>query len=236
MAIITPQFLRDNYLWGLEIYNASGTPLPDTVLENLIMAAQDRVERTLNIVIEPKEIVEMYDYYAQDYASWAYIDLYQRPVIEVIKVELVFGDQSALIIDPSWVRMSSGQGQMQLFPMWGRMGQMIITGQGLWLPIIFRQWQYAPKLWRITYRAGFVDIPQSLKEIIAKEACVSLSELFIDLVVGPSVGSQSISVDGVAQSTTLLSDHPRIKQYREDIRNFYDQVAHSFRGIDFVVA
>lgn len=236
MAVISPAFVKNNYLWGLEIYNASGSPLPDTVLENIILAAQDRVERSLNIVIEPRDIVEYHDYYVCDYVNWAYIDLYQRPVIAVHKVEMVFGDQSALVIDPSWVRLSHEKGQMQLFPTWGRMGTMIITGAGLWLPIVFRQWQYAPKLWRITYRAGFEEVPPSLKELIAKEACITLAEMFIDLVVGPSVGSQSISVDGVSQSTTLLAEHPRIKQYREDVRNFYDQVAHSFRGIDFVVA
>lgn len=236
MAVITPQFVKENYLWGMEIYSSSGAPLPDTVLENLISAAQDRVERTLNIVIEPREFVELHDYYACDYMNWAYIDLYRRPVIAVEKVELVFGDQSAITIDPAWVRLSEGKGQMQLFPVWGKMGTMIITGSGLWLPIVFRQWQYAPKLWRITYTAGFEEVPQSLKEVIAKETCISLAEMFIDLIVGPSVGSQSINVDGVSQSTTVLADHPRIKQYREDLQRFYDQVSQSFRGIDFVVA
>lgn len=236
MAVIDARFVKENYLWGMEILNSQGEPLPNTILENIIAAAQDRVERTLNIVIEPREFIEFHDYYACDYVNWVYIDLYHRPVIEVKKVELVFGDQSVVTIDPSWIKVSEGKGQMQLFPVWGKMGAMIITGSGIWLPILFRQWQYAPKLWRITYTAGFTEVPSSLKEIIAKEACITLAEMFIDLVVGPSVGSQSIAVDGVSQSTTLLAEHPRIKQYREDIARFYEEVSHSFRGIDFVVA
>lgn len=236
MAVITPDYVRNNYLWGLDIRDASGNPLPDSVLSAYIESAQDRLQRALNVQIEPRQFVEEHDYYVQDYQSWAYIDLYRRPIISIDKVEMVFTNYSVLEFNKEWVRASHGKGQIQLFPTFGALGTVMITSSGMWLPIIFRQWQYAPKLWRITYTAGFDPVPDALKELLAKMVCVNLAETFMDLVVGPNVGSQSITVDGVSQSTTAFSKHPKIEEYRRDIQLFFDQVAHSFRGIDFVVA
>ncbi len=235
--VITPNELMSRYLFGLDIRDANGSPLSEDVLGVHIAAAQDRVSRALDLVLEEQEFVETHDYYACDYQHWGFINLYKRPVIAVKEVTLHFGPSYCFSIPKEWIMVREDKATIQIFPTSGTIGTMLVTGQGNWIPLVFRRWDYAPQMWRVSYIAGFRsgECPPSIVDIVAKEACIGLAEGYMELVVGSGVGSQSVTVDGVSQSTTRLNDHPRIKQYREDVRLFYERLYAHYRGIDFEV-
>jgi len=235
--VISPQNLQAQYLFGLDIRTADNQPLSSSVLMTHIAAAQDRVERTLDLTLEEREFTENHDYFACDYQNWGFLNLYHRPITVVKELALYFGPSYCFTIPKEWIIVREDKATIQIFPTTGTIGTMLVTGQGNWIPLVFRRWDYAPQMWKVIYQAGYPEgaCPPSIVDIVAKEACIGLAEGYMELVVGSGVGSQAVSVDGVSQSTTRLLDHPRIKQYREDVRLFYERLYAHYRGIDFEV-
>lgn len=235
--LIDGNFLRQKYLWGMNLTSEEGEPLPNEMLEQHIEAAQDRIQRALDLQLEPTTFVDEIDYYVSDYQNWSFLNLYHRPVLEIKKLDMIFAGGSLVTFPKEWIKITEDKGTIQLFPTTGTLGSMIITGAGNWLPIVLRRWKYAPQLWRVEYIAGFESgqCPASIIDIIAKEAIIGVSSSFIDVVVGFGVGSQNISVDGISQGTTMLAEHPRVRQYRKDVEEFWTKLSHHFRGIDFAI-
>ncbi len=238
--IITPQDLKEKYLFGIDILitTPSGeVPLPDDTFVMHIEAAQERVSKILDLTLEEKEFAEDHDYYVSDYRNWGFINLYHRPIKEVKKLNLQFGPAYCFEMPKEWIIVRGEKATIQIFPTSGTIGNMLVTGAGNWIPLLFRRWEYAPQMWHVEYIAGYSpgECPRDIIDVVAKEACIGIAEGFMDLVIGTGVGSQSISVDGVSQSSTRLIEHPRIKQYREDVKNFYDKLYSYYRGLDFEV-
>lgn len=230
--------LKSRYLWGMSIKDENGNELPNDVLEFYIDAAQERISLLADVVINPTECIDDLDYYVYDYSQWGYLPLIHRPVISMTKLEMVFANRSIFAMPAEWIKLSKKRGTIQIFPVLGSVvGTLIVTGNGAWLPIIFRRWEYAPQLWRATYIAGYAEgeVPLVIQDAIGKEACIGLSQALIDLVIGAGVGETTTVVDGVSQSTTLLRDYPRISQYRWELKYFYEHVVPTIKGIDFVV-
>lgn len=235
--VITPEELKQNYLWGWGVVDHNGNPIPNDLFRTHIQAAQNRVELATDLILTPTKFEDRHDYYVKEYTNFGYITLYHRPVIELEKMEIMFADHSIFQFPNEWLRVNKQEGQVQIFPTFGLIGSLMISRGGDWMSIFLRSWTYAPQLWRITYTAGYEPgtVPFVIKDIIAKEAVVGISETFLDLVVGPGVGSQSITVDGVSKSTSMLQDHPKIRQYRADIKYFYDKVVGTIRGTDVAI-
>ncbi len=235
--VITPEELKKSYLWGWDVKDGQGNSIPDDLFRTHIQAAQNRVELATDLILTPTEFEDRYDYYVREYSNFGYITLYHRPVLELQKMEIVFQDFSVFTFPNEWLRVNKNEGQVQIFPTFGVIGSLMISKGGDWMSVFLRRWTYAPQLWRIIYTAGYEEgkVPFVIKDIVAKEAVVGVSETFLDLVVGPGVGSQSISVDGVSKSTSMLQDHPRIRQYRADIKFFYEKVVGTLRGTDVVI-
>lgn len=236
--VISADDLKSRYMWGMSIRDENGNELPNDVLEFYIDAAQERIEQRADLVLYPTECVDSLDYYVYDYAQWGYIPLTRRPFISVSSLTMVFADQTVFTFPHDWIKVNEKRGTIQIFPVLGSIqGTLVVTGNGAWLPIIFRRWEYAPQLWKIEYTAGYPkgECPKVIQDAIGKEAMIGLSQALIDLVVGPSVGGVTTVVDGVSQSTTLLRDYPKITQYRQELQYFYDHIVPLLRGIDFAV-
>lgn len=235
--VITPMELKNNYLWGWDIMDRNGNPIPLELYRTHILAAQNRVSLATDLILVPTEFVDRQDYYVKDYSNFGYLTLYHRPVLELKSLKIVFADYNVFQFPNEWLRVNKEEGQLQIFPTFGVLGSLLITRGGDWLSVFLRRWTYAPQLWQIEYTAGFEKgkVPHVLKDIIAKEAVIGISETFLDLVVGPGVGSSSISVDGVSKSTSILQDHPRIRQYRADVKFFYEKVLETIRGRDIAI-
>ena len=73
-------YLKDNYLFGVDLTDDSGEPYPDSFFDASIKNAMARVEREINVRLSPVIVAdEMHDYYISDYMNWAYIHLYEYP-------------------------------------------------------------------------------------------------------------------------------------------------------------
>jgi hypothetical protein len=239
---LNSQFLREYYLFGIPLEDLYGNKMKEGMLDHYIKSAIQHTQRMLQIVIEPVEVKdEVHDYYANDFLNWSFIQLHKRPVMEVTSLSMYFGDMKMFDIPKDWVRMHPISGQIQLFPVSGSTGSLILTQNGSFLPTLLGIYPNAPGLWRISYRAGMEDIPDDLAEYIMKRASVGVLQVWGDLIIGAGIANQTISIDGLSQSigTTQSPEFSgagaRIKNYMDDMRELEKRLKDTYLGINLGV-
>lgn len=239
---INSQFLRENYLFGVPLEDMYGNQMKESMLEHYIKSAIQHTQRMLQINIEPIEVVdEVHDYYAGDFLNWSYMQLHKRPVMEVTAMNMSFGDRKMFDIPVGWIRTHEISGQLQLFPVSGSSGSIILTQNGSFMPLMVGTYSNAPSIWRVSYRAGMDDIPEDLAEYIFKRASIGILQVWGDLIIGAGIANQTISLDGLSQSigTTQSPEFSgagaRIKNYSDDMKDLEKRLKDTYVGINMTV-
>ena len=239
--------IKNNYLFGINLTDPKGNPLPDSLFIHYLNSAVDYLENLLDITIVPKDFIdERHDYIQNDYRNWGFIQLQHNPVRTVTELVLMYGGQKSINIPLDWIQLNKLTGQITLFPSAGSANSLIIGQTGL-LFGFQSQWSYAPMLWSVTYNAGIDEndpsIPLDLiKECIFKRACCGILNVWGDLILGAGIASQSVSIDGISQSigTTQSAEFgaasARINTYTKDIHdNLLPILRQRFGGIRMIV-
>lgn len=175
---VSVESVKNNYLFGINLADSNGNPLPEELFVHYLNAAVDYVQNLLDIIITPTDFTERHDYIRNDYRNWGFIQLAHNPVREVKRVTLMYGDQRAVEIPLDWVQLNKLTGQITLFPSAGSANSLIIGQTGL-LFGFQSQWDWAPMLWEVEYTAGIDEndpaIPFTLlKETIFKRASMGI--------------------------------------------------------------
>lgn len=233
-------FLRENYLFGVPLEDMYGNKMKEGMLDHYIKSAVQYTQRMLQVVIDPTDVVdEVHDYYSNDFNQWSFMVLHKRPIIEVTSLSMVFGGTEMFRIPLDWIRTYGVSGQIQLFPVSGSAGNMIMTANGgLFMPTIMGQYQNAPGLWRVSYKAGMEDVPEDIVEYIMKRASVGILQVWGDLIIGAGIANQTISLDGLSQSigTTQSPEFSgagaRIKNYMDDMKDLERRLRDTYVGIN----
>lgn len=236
---LNTEFLRDNYLFGIPLEDMYGNQMKESMLEHYIDSAIQHTQRMLQITIVPEEVTEeVHDYYAGDFKNWSYLQLHKRPVIEVTAMNMSFGDRKMFDIPTGWIRNHSLTGQIQLFPVSGSSGSIILTQNGSFMPLMVGMYQNAPGIWRVSYKAGMEEIPADLGEYIMKRASIGILQVWGDLIIGAGIANQTISLDGLSQSigTTQSPEFSgsgaRIKNYQDDMKDLEKRLKDTYLGIN----
>jgi len=219
LSNITPAVLKSNYLRGLEtlFVDPDGTPWPDEWYYWWLSKGVERVEEQANVKVIPHNYVEFHDYVLTDYVNFAYIELFNPPVMAVTKVEAIYpttggatvgafdstANNSNVIFDfpLDWVRLYEG-GKMHLVPTQGTLSQVLLGRGGAYLPMIYGSLSYLPQLWRISYVGGFMNqnIPFIVVDAIYKAACIEALTVLSDTLRPPGVTSLASAVDGISRN------------------------------------
>ena len=236
---ITPQFLRDNYLFGIPLEDMYGNKMKDSMLQHYINSAIQYTQRMLQIQIEPTNVVnEVHDYYDSDFNNWSYLQVYKRPIISVQSMNMFLADQLMFNIPTAWIQPYPITGQLQIFPTSGTTGNIILTNDGSFLPMITGMWKYAPSMWQITYQAGFEDVPEDIIEFVMKRASIGVLQVWGDLIIGAGIANETISIDGLSQSigTTQSPEFTgagaRIKNYQDDMKELKQHLFNNYVGVN----
>lgn len=222
LSDLTPQWLRDNYLTGLEFVDRNNRPFPDSFYDNHMQNALRKIERLCDITILPLTIQnEAHDYHVTDYLNWGWLQLFKVPVISVQRVRGVFPLGGEVVYPTEWIQVSGESGQCSVVPAQGNISAMIIGQGGSFLPITAGGVSKIPNMWRIDYCAGMdsEDLPRMIVEAIAKLACVDLLTILSALVRPIGVTSESASIDGLSQSMSYAQPafQSNINQYTADL-------------------
>lgn len=239
---LTSSFLRENYLFGIPLEDLYGNQMKEGMLEHYIRSAINYTERLLQIVIKPTMIEdEIHDYYSNDVNQWTFFQLHKRPIIEVCKLSLNYGDREMFKIPKDWVRKFDIAGQIQLFPTSGSAGGLFLTSGANYVPLLSGMYQNAPGMWRISYCAGLAEVPDDMVEFIMKRASVGILQVWGDLIIGAGIANQTISIDGLSQSigTTQSPEFSgagaRIKSYTDDMKLLERQLRDTYLGVNLGV-
>lgn len=243
--MLTVKQLKERYLFGIDLTDKQGNKLPDEVIQHQINAAVSYLEHAMNIIISETLIEgEQHDYRAVDYANFNFIQLKQRPGIEVIEMKAQFPNRSDLVTYPKqWYVLEKEASQVQLSPVEGSFSGLIVTQGGSYVPLIYGTRDYWPHLFSITYKAGFCNdqIPVIINEMIGLQAAIKIFEILGDLLYGPGLTSDNVSLDGASVSKGLAASGiysvygARIDGYRKSLKDYMDVVKKFYSGIPSVV-
>ena len=241
-ADVNSVFLRENYLFGIPLEDMYGNKMKEGMLNHYIRSAIQHTQRMLQINVEPIEVVdEVHDYYANDFKNWSFLQLHKRPVIEVTGCSMYFGDRKMFDIPVGWVRHHHTSGQIQLFPVSGSSGSIILSQNGSFMPLMVGMYSNAPSIWRLSYRAGMDDLPDDLVEYIMKRASIGILQVWGDLIIGAGIANQTVSIDGLSQSigTTQSPEFSgsgaRIKNYHDDMKELEKRLKDTYLGVNLGV-
>jgi hypothetical protein len=175
---ITPQWLKDTFLLGIDLTLDDGSPYPEVAYEQSIQAAVRHVESDLGISVEPFSVVgETHDAERQGRYSYWPFRLDARPVMRMDAARIRFGSFQPVTIPNSWMRFTSHlHGQINLIPSeeslgsyFFRAGVPLIGGFG-----IYEDREYIPSYFEFDYTAGF-DTRTGSATIAAGETSVEVS-------------------------------------------------------------
>lgn len=242
--MITPKDVKERYLFGVDLTDEAGTPLPDKTIQHFIDSAVSYLEHRLDIIITPTDFEEQYDYRAVDYVEFNFLQLKHRPVKVISDLRAKFPNNVDLVKYPEeWYVLEKEAAQLQLSPVEGTFSGLIVTQGGSYLPLIYGTRDYWPHLFQVQYTAGFDadKIPLILNEMIGIQTSIRLFEIFGDIVLGPGVASESVNLDGAGVSKNLTASamfsaySARIESYKKTMDEYIKTVRDHYNGFQFAI-
>lgn len=243
--LITVAQMKKLYFFGIDLTDKKGNEIPNEVFQHEINAAVSYLEHALDIVISPVNIVgEQYDYRAVDYVNFNFLQLKKHPAIEVTEIKAQFPNRSDLVTYPKeWYVLEKESAQVQLSPVEGSFSGLIVTQGGSYVPLIYGTRDYWPHLFSISYRAGFCDdqIPTIINEMIGLKAAIKIFQILGDILYGPGISSENVSLDGASVSRGLAASGiysvfgARIKGYQDSLDNSLKVVQKYYNAIPSIV-
>lgn len=243
-SLITVAQLKQRYLFGLDLTDKNGNPIPDETFQHQINAALSYLEHKLDIVILKRNFVEKYDYRAVDYMEFNFIQLKHRPLNELTELKAMFPSNQELVKYPEeWYVTEKESAQIQLSPVEGTFSGLIVTQGGSYLPLIYGVRQHWPHLFQATYTAGFDQdkIPTIINEMIGMRAAIRAFDILGDIMFG-NLATESVGLDGasvtkgIAAAAGVAAFSARIKSYRADLEDYISSVKQHYNGIPMAVS
>ncbi len=244
LEIISIAELKEFYLFGLDLTNDAGEPYPDSLYAHYIRSALGSLEKNLDIKISRVQYTEeRHDYFRQDYVKHMFVKLFHQPVISVESVKIFMPGEAEIIdFENDWIHIQRAAAHVEIVPGLAAASSTWIGLSGVWLPLAMRRYDFLPDAFRIAYTAGFGvkrgtgvspsdpdfdKVPDDIKDLVGKIASFGPLNIAGDLLGGAGIASQSISVDGLAQSfnTTCLVPETEILLVNENTKTMAELAA-----------
>jgi len=254
---LTPAFLQQHYLLGLKFVDEKGKEYDPNWYQQKVAVAISHFEHHTQLTLTPRAVVgELHDYYIRDYEQYAFLQLFNYPVIvrtDTPVVKAVYPTGTVITTFPrEWVRCDNVHGQLQLIPTQGSLSSVILGQGGSYLPIIYQGLGYLPQLFHVDYEAGFESgkIPQIMIDAIAKLAAVEILSIMGLTALPTGITSQSYSIDGMSQSRGFMQSPEYapifsglIAQYKAELfgnprfgtAGLFADLKSFYRGVNLVV-
>ena len=253
--IVTPDDLRFTYLWGTDFKATNGQSYTDEQIQFFIDTAVAQIERQLDITIVKKKIrcnaaernlvkgtdydidESVYDFKFSRISRYGLIRTRRKPIIKLHKLELLSRWQGVKDKTPTTI-IDKTKGVLKLMERPIRPSE---TSSGIQtaIGIYGNQTLQSQLFYAIDYDAGFEtsdDVPTDLREIVAKQAAVSLLNIIGDGLMS-GFSSSSLSMDGLSesfsstQSATSAYFGARIAVYKDDIANYIKENKNKFANM-----
>lgn len=244
LDVLSVDELKENYLFGLPLEDDNGNQMPDSFFEFYIRSAVAYAERRLNTRLSQTIITdERHDFVRQDYNKYIWLQLKNKPLISVQQVRLVLPTNQQVISYPiEWTQPDYDAATIQIVPGSGSTAAVALGLSALWAPIINGLTDFLPDVFRVDYTCGFVTVPHDIKDLIGKLSSLGPLAVIGDLLFGPGVAGQSMSLDALMTNTRTTKDGQssafgaRLRQYRTEINEMMREIRRDLQGIRMVTA
>jgi len=156
--LITPQFIKDTYILGIDLTLDNGDPFPDIIFEQAIDGAISHLELELGVTFDEFVVKgERHDARVEHkHAFWPF-QLDHRPVQKVENIAITLGTWDPVVMPIEWATITSApHGQINLIPTAGTVGSFYFrSGVPLIFGDVFSPYSYVPAYFAVDYTSGF---------------------------------------------------------------------------------
>lgn len=224
--------VRNKWCFGLPLSKDNGEEMTDEDIKDFIDGAIDEVQKELGVYIKPTIIVSNpwergfvededyeveehpYDYDARSYRNYGFLQLREKPLIELYGLKLVLPNGD-VIMDfmrdantRRWVKVDKTGAQINIVPYAGDPTLFyMMGGSQSGFPFVTGALNSSmPHMFYVDYVAGYKvgKLPKDISNIIAKIASVDILGVAGDAVM-VGISSTSTSMDGLSESTSLTA-------------------------------
>jgi|6_EtaG_2_1085325.scaffolds.fasta_scaffold08301_2 hypothetical protein len=225
--ITTAQWLKDRYLYGVDLTDDNGDPYPDGLYTATIDSAVATVSAEFDIeLLGPTKFVERYDTFHQHGISWFLTHLMHKPVITIDKLSVQFANFPQASLPIEWAQIAdSNVAQVQLMPGPEALSNTAFSGgipfvgiQG----IMFRD--YTPQWWKYEYTAGFeFELAGTVTQTAGGTTLTGADTAFLTPVHGPAktqftvrAGDYVKIISATNEGAALTGGPVRVKSVESD--------------------
>jgi hypothetical protein len=241
--LITPELLKSRLLHkvpGLDNYSN------DELKQQIWLACQE-TELLLNMPLWPVEVTERKPFEYNHYSNYWHFKTERKPVQSIVAVDIVSADGQVVWRAPQqWVEvgLTRTKSQINFLPLLSTIagGNAIQTGDTSGNSIFLQAMGFArwiPSFWQLKYIAGLGDcegnLPVVVNDLIALSAAIEILSALQNLYLS---GSQSLSQDGISQSSSLKNGgnvfQTRIEMLSQRRERMMNQVKGVFNSKYFI--
>jgi len=241
MAVVSPDAVR-KILAGEAMASyllAYGTAdEQDQAMASLIDVAQTEAENYLMMCFEPTVIKcypdddltqgvdydreeRPYDFHAEQWNHWGFMQVRWAPIISVERVRLTFGEEWDIAELPSeWIRVYEEQGAFCIVPTPGSGWAVLLQTGGVvsFFLTHLQTFGNVPGVFAVDYTAGVTDISSDrlYSPLLRAVTLNAAAEVLLDIAESKhaGVGSVSLSGDGLSESRQLTKFQDRVQTLR----------------------
>jgi len=238
--MLTPELLRSRYLKGIDLKDFT-----DDELKDQIILATNEFESLTNLTVKKTQYKERIPYDYALYRAFLFFKTNHRPILSVqsFVVESSNGEE-IYRLPPDWLELGNAhRGQINFLPLLTIFGTSgVIATAAPSGALIFLQslvnYKYLAAFWTIDYCVGLSHddgkLPIIVNDIIGMGAAIDILSIKQNQI---KYSSQSISQDGIAQSSSGLSTQTyqkRIDQLTADKERLMKKIKQIFNSKFFM--
>lgn len=238
--VMSPQELTNLYFYGISTKSRDGSEISEDTMRSYIMAAQQEIEKYLEVRFNKKFIEETNSYFRDDYWGGFPILRTKLPVNKPLSFIGYLNGIEQIKYPLDWLNTKKdSEGhfykKIHLIPTGSTTSRansdIILTGITAYLGLT--SYGQVPNYFYLQYVTGYSydDLPMDLVNLVGKLASIGLFAQLGDIILGaPGVTGISLGMDGLSQniSTTMSAGNSgyaaRIKQYSEEIKTTLDRL------------
>ena len=240
-ALITPQQVRNRFLFGIPLYSNQKNPLTgqrDAITDEMIKSdflprAVMWAEQACHIDIFPVQRAEKQPFDKALYEAFGYFLTEHKPVLSMEKLSITPSNNVDVYVVPlQWVESSYfARGQINIVPLTaafqgaGFLPPSQASGGAAFLQILGSK-SWIPAYWQILYTSGFPDgqVPILLNELIGNFVAKMILEM---LASTNKIGSYGLNMDGAGQNVNTGGTNvydARLQRIDENIDSLVNKV------------
>lgn len=152
--IVTTQWVKDNYLQGVDLTDDNNVPFPDSLLEDSLQSAISSVQSELDLCLDVTQVKqERHDWEPNQYYSFYPLYLRKRPLHRIDQVVWRYGTANVAEVPIPWFDIQdSAAARVHMIP--SALTPALIISQ-IFFPFISNSGMYMPGWWSLDYTAGF---------------------------------------------------------------------------------